>query len=161
MRAALVVLLLLTGIATADTHASKAGKVSIDLPKKWPVAGAATDTLLRAASPDNTVAFVFWVMDTYDTKEVLTTLEGELYSAIQGLKWVDKTKKLKIHNLPSTWIEGVGVNGAAKELDILVTVSGPTATKKGAVMLAVVEHDKLAANKKAIEAIFQSLRPTK
>lgn len=162
MRAALVLLVLTltgAGVAHADVHASKAGKASINVPKKWTV--TATDELIRAVSPDNAVAFVFWVAESADTKAALKKLEGELYSAVQNLKWVDKTKKLKINKLPATWIEGAGVNVKAAQLDVLVVVAGPTAAKKGIIMFAAVEHEKLGANRKTIQAIFQSLKPTK
>jgi hypothetical protein len=160
MRAAFVVLLLLAGIAHADVHASKAGKVSVDIPKTWTLVNA-SDELIRAVSPDSAVAFVLWLSDSADTKAALRKLEGELYSSIQSLRWVDKTKKLKIGKLPATWVEGAGVNAAAAQLDVLVVVAGPTATKKGVIMLAVVEHEKLVGNKKTIESMFKSLKPTK
>jgi hypothetical protein len=156
---ALLVLLMLAGAAHADVYTSKAAKASIDIPKKWSV--TATDELVRGVSPDNNVAFVFFVADSADTKAALTKLEGELYSSVQGLKWVDKTKKLKINKLPATWVEGVGVAGSGAQLDVLVVVAGPTPAKKGVVMFAAVEHDKLKANERAIQAIFQSLKPTK
>jgi len=161
MRAVFVVLMLaiLGGVAGADVHASKLAKASISIPKKWTV--TPKDELIRAVSPDNTVAFVFWVADSADTKAALKTLEGELYSSVQNLKWVDKTKSLKINRLPATWIEGVGVAASGNQLDVLVVVAGPTATKKGVIMFAAVEHEKLAANRKAIQAIFQSLKGTK
>ena len=44
---------------------------------------------------------------------------------------------------------------------ILVTVAGPTKTKKGVIMMAVVEHDKLKDNEPAIQSIFQTLKQTK
>ena len=157
--AVLLTLLCLTAVASADVHASKVGKASIDIPKKWSV--TAKDELVRAASPDNAVAIVFWVTDTTDTKEAIKALESELYSSIQGLKWVDKTKKLKINRLPATWVEGVGVNAAGKQLDVLVVVAGPTPAKKGITMFAVVEHDALAKNRKTIQTIFQTLKATK
>lgn len=163
MRLALVLVFVLltglTGAVRADVHASKAAKASVDIPKKWTV--KPTDELVRAVSPDSQVAFVFWVADSVDTKEALKKLEGELYSSVQGLKWVDKTKKLKINKLPATWVEGVGVNAAGTALDVLVVVAGPTPAKKGIIMLAVVEHAKLVANRKQIQTIFQSLKPTK
>ena len=161
MRAALVLVFVLLGggVAHADLKTSKVGKVSIDIPKKWSV--TATDELVRAASPNNEIALVMWVVDTTDTKKALTKLEGELYSSIQGLKWVDNAKKLKINRLPATWVEGVGVGHNAAQLDVLVVIAGPTATKKGILMFAAVEHDKLVANRKTIQTIFQSLKPTK
>ena len=160
MRAAFLVLLVLTGLAHADVHASKAGKVSVDIPKKWSVVNA-TDELVRAASPDGAVAFVMWVVESSDTKDGLKKLEGELYSSIQGLRWVDKVKKLKVNKLPATWVEGAGVNARAAQLDVLVVVAGPTSSKKGVILLAVVEHEKLVANRKSIETMFKSLKPTK
>lgn len=155
----LLTLLGLTATASADVYASKVGKASIDIPKKWNV--IAKDELVRAASPDNQVALVFWVSDTTETKEALKKLEGELYSSIQGLKWVDKVKKLKINRLPATWVEGVGVNAAGKQLDVLVVVAGPTPAKKGIITFAVVEHEQLGKNRKTIQAIFQTLKATK
>lgn len=162
MRVALVLLLMLTlggGHAHAEVHASKAGKASIDVPKKWAV--VAKDELIRAVSPDQAVAFVFWVVDPMETKDALRALEAELYSSVQGLKWVDKTRKVKINRLAATWVEGVGVNAAGAQLDVLVVIAGPTPAKKTVIMFAAVEHEKLAANRKAIHAIFQTLKPTK
>jgi hypothetical protein len=162
MRAALalfVSLTCLTGLAHADIKDVKAGKVSIDLPTKWSF--DVKDEVLRAVSPDNNVAFVVLVVDTPDVKAALTRLEGELYSSVKGLKWVDKVKKLKINKLPASWVEGAGVSGRAAQLDVLVVVAGPTPAKKGVIMMAVVEHDKLVANQKAIQGIFKTLKPTK
>lgn len=152
-----ILLALLAGTAGADVYKSKAGQVSIEIPKKWQV--TATDEIIRTASPNNEIALVLWVVESADVKTGLTKLEGELYSFIQGLKWVDKTKKLKINKLPATFVEGVGVSGQAKQLDVLVTIAGPTGTKKGVIVMAAVEHDKLAANKTAIQSIVNTLRP--
>ena len=162
MRAALVLLLTLvgfTGLASADVHINKAAKASIDVPKAWTV--TTKDELVRAVSPDAKVALVFWASDTADTKESLKKLEAELYSAVQGLKWVDRTKKLKINRLPATWVEGVGVTAAGSQLDVLVVIAGPTPAKKGVIMFAAVEHEHLEKNRKQIQAIFQTLKATK
>lgn len=161
MRSVLVLLVLL-GAATAaraDVHPSKAAKVSMNLPKTWKV--ETTDKFIRAASANNEVGFALLVIDKADTKAALTRLEGELYSAVQGLKWIDKTTKMKIHGVQSTLVQGVGVNARGAQLDVLVVVAGPTPAKNGVVMFAAVEHDKLAANNKAIMAAFNSLRRTK
>lgn len=156
---ALFVLLVTATAARADVHEVKAAKVSVDLPTKWTV--DTKDDMVRAVSPDNQVAWVLLVVDKPDVKAALTRLEGELYSAVQGLKWVDATKKKTINKLPSTIIEGVGANARAQQLDVLVVVSGPTPAKKGIVMFAAVEHDKLAANNTAIMAAFNSIKPKK
>ena len=162
MRVALLSLLivaLLGGIAGADVHKSEAGKVSITIPKNWQV--IAKEDLIRAASPNNEVAFVLFVVDSPDVKAALTKLEGELYSSIQGLRWVDNTKKLTVNKLPGTWIEGVGVSSRTTQLDVIVFVAGPTPAKKGVILLAVVDHDKYKANRSAIQSIFATLKPTK
>ncbi|HEY5926093.1 MAG TPA: hypothetical protein VIV11_30615 [Kofleriaceae bacterium] len=147
------------GVAGADLHKIKAAKVQVDIPKKWTV--TATDELVKAASANNEVALVVWVVDSPDVKEAVKKLEGELYSSIQNLKWVDKTKKLTVNKLKGTWIEGVGVSSRSTQLDVIVFVAGPTTTKKGVILLAVVDHEKYAANRSAIQAIFGSLKPTK
>jgi hypothetical protein len=165
MRVALLPLLVLAGItvgrgvAGADVYKSKVGKVSIDIPKKWQV--DAKDELVRASSPSGEVAIVMWIADSPDVKAAVTRLEGELYSSIQGLKWVDKTKKLKVNKLAGTWVEGVGVSSRSTQLDVIVFVAGPTPAKKGVILLAVVDHDKYAANRSAIQSVFGSLKPTK
>jgi hypothetical protein len=154
-----VILALVGGVAAADVHKSQAAKVSIDIPKKWQV--DAKDELIRAVSPNSEVAVVMWVVDTPEVKAALTKLEGELYSSIQGLKWFDKTKKLKVNKLAGSWIEGVGVSARQTQLDVIVLVAGPTPTKKGVILFAVVDHDKYAANRSAIQSIFGTLKPTK
>ena len=156
---ALFVLLATATVAHANVHEAKAAKVTIALPKKWTV--DSQEQFIRAASDNNEVAFALLVVDKADVKEALTRLEGELYSAVQGLKWVDKTTKLTIGKMPSTLVQGVGVSSRATALDVQVVVAGPTPAKKGVIMLAAVDHDKLAANNKAIMAAFKSLKPMK
>lgn len=155
----LIILVLAAGAAGANSYTSKAGKVSIDIPRGWP--SDIKDELIRAASPNHEVAFVFWVVDSPDVKAALTKLEGELYSSIQGLKWVDKTKRLRVNKLRATWVEGVGVSSRSTQLDVIVLVAGPTPAKKGVILLAVVDHDKYEANRRSIQSIFGTLKPTK
>jgi hypothetical protein len=154
-----LVLSLAPRAAGAEVYKSKVGKVSIDIPKQWTV--TAEDGLIRAASPNAEVALIVWIVDSPDVKEALKKLEGELYSSVSGLRWVDKTKKLKINKLPGTWVEGVGVSARSTQLDVVVFVAGPTAAKKGVILLAVVDHDKYEANRSSIQAIFGTLKPTK
>jgi hypothetical protein len=106
------------------------------------------------------VAFVMWIVESPDVKDALKKLEGELYSSIQSLRWVDKTKKMKVNKLAGTWVEGVGVSSRSTQLDVLVFVA-PTGSKKGVILLAVVDHDKYEANRPAIQSIFGTLKPTK
>jgi hypothetical protein len=161
MRILLLLLALVAAptVAAGDVYKSKAGKISIDIPKKWTV--TAEDSLIRAASANNEVALFVWIVDSADVKEGLKKLEGELYSTIQGLRWVDKTKKLKINKLPGTWVEGVGVSARETQLDVIVFIAGPTTAKKGVILLAVVDHDKYEANRSSIQSIFGTLKPTK
>ena len=159
MRTVFVALALFAGVAHADAYSSNAGKVTIDIPKKWQV--KATDDLIRAASPNNQIAFALWVVDSPDLKAALGKLERELYSSVQGLRWVDKMKAVKIHKVPGTWVEGVGMSSRQTQLDILVVVAGPTPTKKGVILMAVVDHHKLALNQKTIRSIFETLKTTK
>ena len=154
----LIGLVLAVGIAGADVHKSTAAKVSIDIPKTWQV--DAKDELIRAASANNEVALVMMVVDSPDVKQALTRLEGELYSSIKNLKWVDKTKKLTVNKLAGTWVEGVGMSSRGTTLDVIVFVAG-TPAKKGVILLAVVDHDKYEANRASIQSIFGTLKPTK
>jgi hypothetical protein len=150
---------LLGGIAGADVYKSKAGRVSIDIPKTWQV--DATDELIRAASANSEVALVLWVVASADVKAALAKLEAELYSSVMSLRWVDKAKKLRVNKLKGTWVEGVGVSSRATQLDVIVFVAGPTPSKKGVILMAVVDHDKYTANRSAIQSIFMTLKPAK
>ncbi len=155
----LLILLVVAGVAGADVHKSKAGKVSVDIPKKWTV--DAKDELVRAVSPSGDVALVLWIVESADLKAALTKLEGELYSSVMGLRWVDRTKKLTVNKIKGTWVEGVGVSSRQTQLDVIVFVAGPTPTKKGVILMAVVDHDKYEANRPAIQSIFGTLKATK
>ena len=53
------------------------------------------------------------------------------------------------------------MSSRSTQLDVLVVVAGPTPAKKGVIMLAVVDHDKLKTNQRTIQSIFQSLKPLK
>lgn len=154
----LICLVLATGIAGATVYKSNAAKVSIDIPKTWTV--DAKDELIRAASANGEVAFVMLVVDSPDLRKALERLEGELYSSIKGLKWVDRTKKIKVNKLAGTWVEGVGVSSRSTQLDVIVFVAG-SPTKKGVILLAVVDHDRYEANRPAIQSIFGTLKPAK
>jgi hypothetical protein len=155
----LLIVLLAGGVASANVYKLKPAKVSIDIPKQWTV--DVKDDLIRAASANNEVALVLWVADSPDVKAAVKKLEGQLYSSIQSLRWVDKTKKLKVNKLAGTWVEGVGVSSRSTQLDVIVFVGGPTPTKKGVILFAVVDHDKYEANRSAIQSIFGTLKPTK
>jgi hypothetical protein len=155
----LVCLVLLGGVAGAEVYKSKVAKVSLEIPKGWMV--DAKDELIRAASANNEVAIVMWVADSAEVKPALTKLEGELYSAVKNLKWVNKTKKLKVNKLKGTWVEGIGLSSRATQLDVIVFVAGPTPAKKGVILFAVVDHDKYEANRSAIQSVFGTLKPTK
>ena len=155
----LVVMFAVANVASATVYKSKAGSISVDIPKKWTV--TATDEVIRAASANNEVALFVWVVESPDVKEALKKLEGELYSSIHGLRWVDKTKKLTVNKLPGTWVEGVGMSARSTQLDVIVFVAGPTAAKKGVILLAVVDHEKYEANRAAIQAVFASLKRAK
>ena len=154
----LLCLVLAGGVAGADVYKSKVAKVSIDIPKKWTV--DAKDELIRASSANNEVAVVMWVADSAEVKAAQTKLEGELYSAVKNLKWVDKTKKLKVNKLKGTWVEGIGMSSRGTQLDVIVFVAA-TPAKKGVILFAVVDHDKYEANRSAIQSIFGTLKPTK
>jgi hypothetical protein len=161
IRTAVVVLACLLAFPSAAVHAepktSKAAKVTLDVPKGWKV--DVKDDTMRGESGDKQVALLMWVVDSADVDAATKKLDGELYSAVASLKW-GKPTAAKVHGLKASYIDGTG-RAVSGELDVKVIVVGPTATKKGVILVAAVEHAKLDAHKAEIQALFESVRPAR
>jgi len=153
----LVLLLALAGVAGADVHTNKASGVSVDVPKTYKL--TEQDALIRGESADKAVALFFWVIDTGDPDEAIKKLSAELYSAVGSLSW-DKPKADKQAGLAVTRITGTG-RSVGNTLDLSVLLVGPTATKKYAMVVGIVDHAKADAHKAEIAAILKSVKPAK
>jgi len=154
---ALLVLLVLGGVAAADVHTNKTAKVTLDIPKSYKM--TEQDELMRGESGDKAVALFFWVVDTSDPDEAIKKLTAELYSMVGSLQW-DKPKAEKVHGLDAKWIDGTG-RSVGNTLDIRMVLAGPTATKKNVMVVSVVDHAKADAHKAEIAGILTSLKPAK
>jgi hypothetical protein len=151
------VLLALAGIAAADVHTNKSSGVSVDVPKTYKL--TEQDELMRGESGDKAVALFFWVIDTGDPDAAIKKLSGELYSAVGSLVW-DKPKADKQAGLTVTRITGSG-RSVGNTLDLSVLLVGPTATKKYAMVVGIVDHAKADAHRAEIAAILKSVKPSK
>jgi hypothetical protein len=154
---ALVVLALLSNIATADVHTNKNAKVTVEIPKSYKM--TETDDIMRGESDDKAVALFYWNVDAANIDDATKRLGQELYSAVSGLTW-GKPRTEKLNGLEATWIEGTGKSLNAS-LDLSVVFAGPTSTKRHVMVVGVVDHAKADAHKAEIAAILKSLKPAK
>lgn len=148
---------ILAGVAAADVHTNATAKLSFDAPKTYKL--TEQDTQMKGESADKAVALVFWLVDSGDADKAEHSVATELYTALASLAW-DKPKPAKVNGLPATFIDGTG-RTAGKALDLQMVVVGPTATKKYAILIGIVDHAKTDAHKAEITAILKSLKPAK
>jgi hypothetical protein len=156
----LIVLLFAAGVAHATVHPSRAGKVTVDVPANWKL--TETDENTKWVSANNQVALVLWVLDTTDFAKVIQRLGDELVFAVDDPVW-GKPRAGTVNGLAVSYVDGRGTFQARPDapkiaLDVRVMIAA-TAAKKGAVLVAIVAHDKSAANKRTLDGIFASVKP--
>jgi hypothetical protein len=154
---ALVVLLVLGGVAAADVHTNKAAQVTLEVPKTYKL--TEEPDVMRGESADKAVALFYWNVDASNADDAIKKLSSELYSSVGSLRW-DKPTTAKLHGLPATWIDGTG-RSVGNTLDLRVVVAGPTSTQRTVMVAAVVDHAKAGAHKAEIDGILKSLQPAK
>ena len=153
----LVVLCALSGLAAADVHTNAAAKLSFDAPKTYTL--TEQDTQMKGESEDKAVALAFWLVDSADPDPAKKAVEQQFYSALASVQW-DKPKAARLNGLAANFIDGSG-RTTGKTLDLQMVVVGPTASKKYAILIGIVDHAKAAAHKAEITAILKSLKPAK
>jgi hypothetical protein len=154
---ALVILALLSTVATADVHTNKNAKVTLEIPKSYKM--TEQDDVMRGESADKAVALIYWNVDTGNIDDATKKLAQELYSMIGSLTW-GKPRTEKVNGLDATWVDATG-RSANTSLDISVVLAGPTSTKRYAMVVGIVDHAKADAHKAEIAAILKSLKPAK
>lgn len=153
----LLILFALAGAAAADVHTNAAAKLSFDAPKTYKL--TEKDAQMTGESDDKAVALAFWLVDSGDTDKAKQSVATELYTALASLAW-DKPKPARLNGLAANFIDGTG-RTAGKTLDLQMVVVGPTATKKYAILIGIVDHAKANAHKAEITAILKSLKSAK
>ena len=153
----LLVLTLLAGVAAADVHTNAAAKLSFDAPRTYKL--TEQDTQMKGESEDKAVALAFWLVDSGDADKAQHEVATQFYTALASLAW-DKPKAARLNGLAASFIDGTG-RTAGKTLDLQLVVVGPTATKKYAILIGIVDHAKADAHKAEITAILKSLKPAK
>jgi hypothetical protein len=153
----LLILCALCSAAAADVHTNKAAKLSFDAPKTYKL--TEQDDSMHGESADKAVALAFWVVDSGDPDAAKANLTGQFYTMLASLQW-DKPKAAKVNGLAANWIDGTG-RTTGKKVDLQVLVVGPTATKKYAILVGIVDEKQADAHKAEITAILKSLRPAK
>jgi hypothetical protein len=156
----LIMLLLASGIAHANVYPSNTGKVSVDVPDSWKI--NETDEVVKWVSSNDQVTLALWVFETTDVAQVTKRLEDELVLAVDDLTWGQPTKAsvngLAVSNVDGRATFQVRPNSPKQALDIRVMIAGQAPSKKGAVFVAIVAHAKATANKRALDAIFASVK---
>ncbi|MBV8759820.1 MAG: hypothetical protein JO257_21200, partial [Deltaproteobacteria bacterium] len=149
--------LALAGIAAADVHTNKQAKLSFDAPKSYKL--TEEDAQMKGESEDKAVALAFWLVDSGDADKATQAVAQQFYTALASLTW-EKPKTGKVNGLAATFIDGTG-RTTGKTLDLQMAVVGPTATKKYAILIGIVDHAKADAHKAEIAAILKSVKPAK
>jgi hypothetical protein len=150
-------LLVLSGIASADVVTVKAAKVTLDVPKTWKI--DIKDVSIKGESKDKEIALLVWTVDTADAAAAQKTIEGEIYSAVASLKW-GKPTTAKVHGLGVSYLDGIG-HAVGGDVDIKAAIVGPTTMKKAVIVVTAIAHAKLDAHKAEVKALFDSAAPAK
>ena len=158
MRLAFLALVMTASLAFAGKHTHDAGKVEIDIPDTWKV--DKKQGILVGESKDKAVGLMFWVVDKGDVKEAIKLLDKALEGKMTDVKWPKKPQNTTHNGLKGIKNTGTAkVNG--KDAYVMVAVLGPTATKKGVIVLGVIDQTKVTEHKAELENIFASLKKTK
>jgi hypothetical protein len=155
--AAIAVVVVASGIASAEVRPNKTAGISIDIPTTWKVEGKGD--VMTSESTDQAVGLMFWVVDKGDAKEALKTLDKQVDKVAPKAKW-EKPADIDINGMKGVHVDGKGtVNG--KQADLMVAIVGPTPTAKTVIIFAAVEHAKLEPYTMELKDIFGSLKPMK
>jgi hypothetical protein len=150
-------LLVLSGIASADVVTVKAAKLTLDVPKTWKI--DIKDVSIKGESKDKEIALLVWTVDTADAAAAQKTIEGEIYSAVASLKW-GKPTTAKVHGLGVSYLDGIG-HAVGGDVDIKAAIVGPTTMKKAVIVVTAIAHAKVDAHKAEVKALFDSAAPAK
>lgn len=153
----LVVLLALAASAAADVHTNAAAKVSFDAPKTYKL--SEQDATIKGESGDKAVALAFWLVDSGDADHAKAEVAQQFYRMIGSLQW-EKPKPARVNGLAATFVDGTG-RTTGKKLDLHMVVVGPTASKKYAILVGIVDEAKADAHEAEIAAILESVKPAK
>jgi hypothetical protein len=152
------VLLLVGGLAQADTKAEKTAKLALTVPDSWKLE-VVKDMGVRGESKDKEVAVLAWPVDSSDAAAMQKKIEGEIYSAVASLKW-DKTTTGKTHGMATTYLSATG-HAVGGDMAIKAAVIGPGTAKKWLLVALAVKTDKLDAHKAEIKTILDSVQDAK
>src|SRR3569623_3734800 len=157
MMKSLVILMARAGAAAADVHTNAAAKLSFDAPKTYKL--TEQDTQMKGESDDKAVAIAFWLVASGDADKAEHEVATQFYSALASLQR-DKPKPARQSGLAANFITGPG-RTPGQTVALQLVVVGPTATKKYAILIGIVDHAKADAHKAEITAILKSLKPAK
>lgn len=155
--ASLGIVLALAASAAAEVHTSAAAKLSFDAPKTYKL--TEQDAAMKGESDDKAVALAFWLVDSGDADHATNEVAKQFYTMIGSLQW-DKPKPARVNGLAATFIDGTG-RTTGKKLDLHMVVVGPTASKKYAILIGIVDGAKADAHKAEISAILKSVKSAK
>lgn len=159
MRPAILIyaLVLSVSFASAEKHSHPGGKVEIDIPGTWKV--EKRDSMLVGRSKDDAVGLVFWIVDSPNVDQAVAKLDKALAGKITDWKWPKKPQKTVLNGMKG--IKNVGTAKAnGKDAHVMVAVLG-TPTKKGVIVVGVIDAAKVTEHKAELENIFASLKPMK
>ena len=155
--AALLLSLAVAAIAPASAapFVSKTAGMSIELPAGYQ-AKTKGDVFIHATDATGDVEVTIVVVEP-DAKKAFALADKKLAEDFTAIKW-SKPMTSKINGVPGVMRLGSGQRGG-KPVDLAVVLVAPTPRKKGVLVAAVVDHDKMDAHKTELAAIVDSLKP--
>jgi predicted Zn-dependent protease len=151
-----IVSLLVTALASADTKVHGGAGISIWFPDNWKLA-AQGDRML-AMEPQEEAALIMAVVDAPDVPKALASADAYLSQLVSDVKLSGQPKAITVNGLPAIRAEGTGKHDG-KELSLgLIVVKGP---KKTLLIVGMALTSKLGAHKATIGKIVSSVAPVK
>jgi predicted Zn-dependent protease len=154
---ALVAAFLIPATSMAKTYPHAEAKVEVTIPDNWKVEGE--DDTLSAVSADETLGLVFTVLAAKDVDAALEGLDKELSSFIKDLTPKKEGQPVTINGMKGMTIDAEGkIEGVAMDVGLMI-LEAPS----GKVILVFGFAAKGTMNKheRAVQGIFQSLKPTR
>jgi predicted Zn-dependent protease len=155
---AVLVALLVTHPASADTMTHKASHISFWVPEGWSVENHEGDALALKDAKDE-VGLLLFAVDARDLKGAMAALDQTIDKTVTDVKMSGPAKKVTINGMEASVADGAGkVDGKPVELSVLLV---KTPANKFLAIFGAIETSKKKAHEADLRKILASLKPAK